>query len=1553
MVGAVAVLALSASGASATSFVPGVPPSFCSGTGAAAGECGELKGIAVDASNGDVYVVDQGNFRVDEFDSSGTFVRAFGADVVSSGQHDLGTTSAEVCEPANTPPTETDVCKAGVTTASIVGAFGTAAKGIAVDPVTHVVYVVTAAARVAFFDGETGKVIGQTEGNAGQINAGTPEKFSNAASVAVDSSNPLQHYLYVSIRPGASNPGVSKIDKFAVSPSKTEPPVGVTAGSYVCQITGTETATSINGTECGGNGVASHKNGAFLDIDAGSGATGAQNGGSLAVDAGGNLFIAEASSRKVVSEFDSAGNFVTQFSPAVTGHPGEPRPEAVAILPSGNLLVAVDGAAAGSGGAVIQEFDPTSISPANPPASVSPIAEFGSGTIGGSLGIAPSAIGVYVADKPGKKVWNYAAVASAPDVVTEDASDESKTTATLHGSVNPNYGEITDCHFEYGLDESYGQSAPCVPADPGAGGAPIAVSAAISGLAAETSYQFRLVAENAVASTPGSNLEFTTKARSLPVVKPAPGAIEITQTTAKVSGTVNPNGLEITDCHFVYGTTTAYGSTTPCVPASLGSGTGPVDVTASLSGLQPNMKYNFQIVATNEDGTAPEPLSEGVNQEFKTLPDPPTAVTVGATEIGQVAARANGTVNPRGAPATDCHIDYGTTLSYGNQKPCEALPGSGTAPVEISALLGDLAPSTLYHFRVVASNGGGTTNGSDQTFVTMVSNPPGAVTRGSSAGPGGTFALEGGVNPSGLAVLDCHFAYGTSSAYGSSAPCIPSAADLGTGDSELTVTAATGVLEPNTTYHFRLIASNLRGVSQGKDRTFTTDGRSADACSNASIRAEQGIEVSLLPDCMALEQVSPPKKANQPAKNPTAIAADGNRVLFNSSATLGSCPNVHAFGGDLFVGARDQNTGWGTVCVNPPAVAGFDFSSYQAGFTPDLSGWFQVVRTPSGLRVYQEGVDGLISPISPALTDLADAGVLPGFEGSSADHSYVYVSPEPRESGGRDNAYIPGDPLPEGQGEDANLYVARRGSGGQPELELVARDADGKAWGGNCGARLGGVETLTGLNSNLKNGNRNQGAISADGSRVYLSTRPDQPASGMCSEANKKRIMVREETPAGPEIKQLISSECDRVSPLPLCSTTDGDDVYQGASVDQTRVYFTSSRQLTNADRDGGATSCDIATAVSGCDLYLYDANRPAGNRLIDVSAGSASAATPGVGASVRNSITAISADGSHAYFVARSVLTTTPNPEGAVAQAANDNLYLYSYPEEKISFVGTLVSSDGGSQGVFGGRANWENGAYAVPLLKRDSDGKEVGGDGHVLLFVTRSQLSQDDTDAAADIYRYDANAGTLVRVSKAVPGGSDNEDFDVTIAQAGSTGTDYAEQGRWASEDGATVAFTTADPLLPGDTNGTEDSYLWRYGQLFHLPGSSLSSSRATAITPILSYDGSTVAYHSSKRLTDSDGDSVEDVYVLRPGGGFKTPPKAECEGEACQGAPGSGPGELGATSGSFTGAGNFKSGRTACPKGKRKVKRGGKVRCVKPPKHKKQASKKRAGAKQGGQK
>ena len=261
----------------------------------------------------------------------------------------------------------------------------------------------------------------------------------------------------------------------------------------------------------------------------------------------------------------------------------------------------------------------------------------------------------------------------------------------------------------------------------GVGTSPVAVSAAVTGLTANTTYHFRISATNPGGTSKGSDQTLKTLPNAPTVVTTAASAL--TQTTATLNATVNPNGGEVSECKFEYGTTEAYGSTASC--ASLpGSGTSPVAVSAAVTGLTANTTYHFRISATNAGGT-----SKGSDQTLKTLPNAPTVVTTAASSLTQTTATLNATVNPNGGEVSECKFEYGTTIAYGSTASCASLPGSGTSPVAVSAAVTGLTANTTYHFRISATNPGGTSKGSDQTLKTLPNAPTVVTTSGVGGHP--------------------------------------------------------------------------------------------------------------------------------------------------------------------------------------------------------------------------------------------------------------------------------------------------------------------------------------------------------------------------------------------------------------------------------------------------------------------------------------------------------------------------------------------------------------------------------------------------------------------------------------------------------------------------------------------------------------------------------------------------------------------------------------------------------------------------------------------------
>jgi hypothetical protein len=223
--------------------------------------------------------------------------------------------------------------------------------------------------------------------------------------------------------------------------------------------------------------------------------------------------------------------------------------------------------------------------------------------------------------------------------------------------------------------------------------------------------------------------------------------------------------------------------------------------------------YHFRISATNPGGT-----NKGTDETFRTLANSPTVLTGAASSAIQIAATLNATVDPNGAQVNECKFEYGTTTSYGSSAPCGSSPGSGTSPVAVSESITGLRSDTTYHFRISATNAGGTSKGSDETFGTLP-NPPTVVTGAASALTQTTASVSATVDPNGGEVSECELEYGTTPSYGSSAPCtsLP-----GSGTSPVAVSTPVLGLSTATTYYFRIVAANPGGKGYGVEQALTT-----------------------------------------------------------------------------------------------------------------------------------------------------------------------------------------------------------------------------------------------------------------------------------------------------------------------------------------------------------------------------------------------------------------------------------------------------------------------------------------------------------------------------------------------------------------------------------------------------------------------------------------------------------------------------------------------------------------------------------------------------------
>jgi hypothetical protein len=184
-----------------------------------------------------------------------------------------------------------------------------------------------------------------------------------------------------------------------------------------------------------------------------------------------------------------------------------------------------------------------------------------------------------------------------------------------------------------------------------------------------------------------------------------------TETGATLIGTVDRND-GATTYHFEYGTSAAYGLTTPETPVSA-TGTDPVTVKAAIQGLTRDTGYHYRLVATNAAG-----ISRGADRTFRTNPGPraPAVASTSYRDVFSRGARLITTADPNGQAAT-VRFEYGTSTRYGASTDSVSA-GSGDRGVPISITLGGLKPNTRYHFRAVATNPTGAARSLDRSFRT-------------------------------------------------------------------------------------------------------------------------------------------------------------------------------------------------------------------------------------------------------------------------------------------------------------------------------------------------------------------------------------------------------------------------------------------------------------------------------------------------------------------------------------------------------------------------------------------------------------------------------------------------------------------------------------------------------------------------------------------------------------------------------------------------------------------------------------------------------------------
>ncbi len=704
---------------------------------------------------------------------------------------------------------------------TVFGAGGSGAgqfdepSGVAVHDATGDVYVYDAGnQRVEWFDAGGGKFEGQFDGS------GSPTgRFAPPASVSEhaahgtlfnlavdnDASSPSTGDVYV------VDPGHNVIDKFSAT------------GTYLSQVTGfnapifgvaVDTSGDVwvaeEGSEAGGgnhgpvqefdNVLVNKQVTEFPNLEA-------LRSPGIAVDSAQNLYLFRGEPN-IVKFSNMGATLIPQLTVCGCG-----KALAFDTSSKNNLFFDEGSSIAVYPGSAAAFSEPTEIIPG----------------LSSSYGVAVNATthDLYASQREANIVETYELV-SVPNVITGSPPGEiNRTSAKLEGEVNPEGEAVTSCQFEYGTDTSYGHIAPCAQA-PGSGPSFVPVSAEVTGLTAQTSYHYRLVAGHSEGSRTGEDHEFTT----LPAVENllTEAATEVTGMTATLQGSFENEPGE-TSYQFEFN---AIGSS-PIVTASKGAGSvgGVEHVSADLTELTPNALYLYHIVAKNKFGQTTGGLGL-----FKThviapvIPETPAASFVAAQ-----SADLNATLNPEHT-TTHYYFEYGACLTLSGcagvqstATEASAVYGQVGATVEIAGL----TPATAYSYRLVAVN---EFEEAGETRHETTISPEGRLTTGPAPAPRAETGAYGAITPTGAVIsgtvdpdgLPASYAFelgvynGAATQYG-----VVFSGFAGSGSVLLEETLPLSGLQPGTTYAYRIAISSgyidsASHTVQGQPATFTTTG---------------------------------------------------------------------------------------------------------------------------------------------------------------------------------------------------------------------------------------------------------------------------------------------------------------------------------------------------------------------------------------------------------------------------------------------------------------------------------------------------------------------------------------------------------------------------------------------------------------------------------------------------------------------------------------------------------------------------------------------------------
>jgi hypothetical protein len=644
------------------------------------------------------------------------------------------------------------------------------------------------------------------------------------------------------------------------------------------------------------------------------------------------------------------------------------------------------------------------------------------------------------------------------------------------------------------------------------------------------------------------------------------------------------------------------------------------------------------------------------------------------------------------------------------------------------------------------------------------------------------------------------------------------------------------------------------------------------SCPNSGFRVGASAGLS---DCRAYEQVSPEDKggfAAFPANNAAAqVSSSGEAIAYiGAQAFSGAVGNTAVGAGHVSTRAADWHTNEWT-----PKVPGTTLTNFEVdyAFSPDLSQ--AVLRalsvplspgaTPYAYNLFLRDVSGsysLVNSKPPALPPEAFCGPeelvlchfsvdVSAFAGVSSDYNHILLESNAQ--------FTPDAPPP---GTEA-LYEQ---SGGEVRLVGILPD------NAPASTSTAGAGSSSFYEARATKADRSVArAFSQDGSHVIFQAPAD---GGLPDTAQNGQIQVYDRINHAETIE--ISQPAEGATPA---VTTPQDATFQTASLDGSRIFFTSSADLTSQSNTGPENNSKT--------LYEYNVQS---KQLTDLTL-DANPADTATGPMVQGVIDS-STDGSYVYFVADGQLSEGKGVDG------QPNLYMVHEGSRPV-FIATLLAKGGNCSVEIADACVWSP-FPAVRQAYITSDGR------HMAFISSRSiptvnfpagydNLDQETGNADTQVYEYTApthaeGTGQLFCAScdpsGAPPVGPAVIGGEAQLEQAGhynSISTAFYH-ARALSENGRRLFYaapaslqTSFDSVYEFEQNGEGTCESPRGCEnLISEPGN-------TGVDVFLgaSADGSNVYFATTSRLVATDVDSLRDVYDARVDGGISTPPvETPCE-------------------------------------------------------------------------